>query len=372
MAAHRVSATPAWLCVSALLLVLAIPGCYSEEPQAKVKRIIILTNAVSPFWDAADVGAQEAARDFQLEKAGYRVVFVKNTKKTEGQIANLKQYAGADDVAAIAISVTDPNSIPLIREMRKLRKSGVKVITLDSDVDRSKDRDARFAYIGTDNIVGGRELGKCAKALLPDGGKYASFVGFKGQANAIERNEGFKQGAGAKFTQAEFLGDEVDLNKARKNVRIAIGNHPDLVCFVGIWSYNPPAIVDVLTSDEVNLRTDEKRDVKIVGFDAEPTAIRAMAEGHIDALVVQNPYQMGYQSVRLLKALLDDNQETIAKMFPNRTSDKKSGDLYNTGLKVVVPDENSPLKKDMFEESTEFLTLSEFQEWLKKYGLTGS
>lgn len=359
------------LCVACVALVafsmFSLSGC-SETPGAKKKRIIILTNAVSPFWDAADVGAQKAAKDLKLEDDNLQVVFEKNTKGTEGQIAKLKQYAGADDIAGIAISVTDPKSIPLMREMQKLRKAGVKVITLDSDVDRSEYRDARFAYIGTDNVQGGIELGRCAKGLLPKGGKYASFVGYKGQANAIERNDGFKKGAGPKFEVVEFLGDEVDQNKAVKNVRDAIDRHPEIVCFVGIWSYNTPRIVQVVTSDAVNIRDK----VKIVGFDAEPNAITAMAEGNVDALVVQNPYQMGYQSVKLLKAMLKDDQKTIDEMLPNMKSDKKAGDIFNTGLKVVVPDKDSPLKADMFEKSTEFLKLSEFQSWLKKYDLTGS
>ena len=350
-----------------LLAATLFCGCSGNDgPQ--VKRIIILTNAVSPFWDAADVGARNAGKDLKLEADGLRVVFEKNTKGIAGQIEKLRQYAGADDIAAIAISVTDPKSFPLMQEMRKLRKMGVKIITLDSDVDRGKYRDTRFAYIGTDNILGGKELGRCAKGLLPNGAKYASFVGYKGQANAIERNDGFKLGAGPKFTLTEFLGDEVDLNKARKNVRDAIDRNPGITCFVGIWSYNTPAIVQIVTSDAVNIRGK----VKIVGFDAEPTAISAMAEGNVDALVVQNPYEMGYQSVKLLQAMLTDDQTTIDKMFPKLKTDKENGDIYNTGLKVVVPDTGSPLKKEMFDDTTKFLKLSEFQDWLKKYRLTGS
>ena len=70
--------------------------------------------------------------------------------------------------------------------------------------------------------------------------------------------------------------------------------------------------------------------------------------------------------------MLADDQTTIDKMFPKLKTDKENGDIYNTGLKVVVPNKGSPLKKEMFEKTTEFLKLGEFQEWLKKYGLTGS
>src|SRR5207302_7034455 len=171
--------------------------------------------------------------------------------------------------------------------------------------------DTRYAFIGTDNLAGERELGKCAKNLRPEGGAYVTFVGRTGAQNAIDRIEGVRQGAGDKFKALDTMADETDLSRARENVRNAIRNHPTLNTLVGIWSYNAPAIADVVK--EMNNR----KQFVIVVFDAEPAAIERMAEGSIDAMVVQNPYQMGYQGVRLLKALVEDDQGTIHQLFPN-------------------------------------------------------
>jgi ribose transport system substrate-binding protein len=360
-----------WSALVALLAVSVVVGCGEDQPSSdgsasngKTKRIIILTNAVSPYWDAADIGAQNAAKELNVADSNYTVTIEKNTKKTEGQVTQLKQYLGAADVAAVAISVTDPNNQQLMRAMKQLRDSGVVVVTIDSDVDRSKFSNTRFAYIGTDNVVGGKELGQTVKGLLPNGGKYATFVGIKSQGNAIERNDGFDEGVGEKFTRVENLGDDVDDNKARKNVRDAYDRNNDIVAYVGIWSYNTPAIVDIVSE----LKIQDK--VKVVGFDADPPSIVAMGEGKVDAMVVQNPYEMGYQSVRLMKALLTDDTDTVNEMLPNHS--ESGGDIYDTGLRVVVPDENSPLKESDFRKTTEFMTLKEFQSWLDKYALTGS
>ena len=60
-------------------------------------------------------------------------------------------------------------------------------------------------------------------------------------------------------------------------------------------------------------------------------------------------------------------------MFPKMG--EKGGEQLDTGLKVVVPDNDKRLKSEMFTEfgnKVEFLKLSEFQEWLKKYNLTSS
>ena len=321
--------------------------------------MIILMNGNSPFWDAVRVGMQQAAQEL-----GANVSLETNDATPQGQINKLRQFRSQSGILAVALSATDAANAAIADEMRALREKGIHVITVDSDVDREKFRDARFAFIGTDNFEGGRQLGIAVRHLKPEGGLCATFVGRTGAQNAIERIGGFRDGAGEKFRHLDPLGDENDRTRARENVRSAIRNHPDLDVLVGIWSYNAPAIVDVV-------REMQNRDkFTIATFDAEPLAIEQMAAGDIDVMVVQNPFEMGYRAVRLMKALVDDDQAVIHEMFPNLG--EPDGDLNDTGLKIVVPDEKSPLKREMFGESTEFYTLGAFREWLAKYGLKGS
>lgn len=362
-----------WRWAAAGMLALAIAtGCGSSTRQASTadsasagdKRIIIMTNGNSPFWDAARVGLQEAEKDLGLNKAGYRAVLEVNDGTPQGQIDKLRQFASQSDIVAIGISPCDAANLAVAELMRDLKRKGVQVVTIDSDMDRDKLRDTRFAFIGTDNLSGGRELGKCIKNLRPDGGAYVTFVGRTGAQNAIDRIQGVREGAGDKFKALDTMADETDLTRARENVRNAILNHTDLNTLVGIWSYNAPAIADV-----VKERNDRDR-FTIVVFDAEPGAIQAMGERMIDAMVVQNPFQMGYQGVRLLKALVEQDKKTLGEMFPNQG--KPEGDVYDTGIKVVVPDQGSRLKPEMLDKKTQFLKLTDFRAWLTKYHLTGS
>jgi ribose transport system substrate-binding protein len=328
------------------------------------KRVIILTNGNSPFWDAGRAGMLDAERDLKLKEAGLKAVMETNDGTDRGQIDKLRQFATQDDIVAVGISVNTAGNEAIVEELRKLQKQGVKIVTLDSDVDRQMHRDARVAFIGTDNLVGGRELGKCAAGLLPEGGEYVTFVGITGAQNARERVGGFTEGAGPKFKSVDNMGDQNDRTRARENVRNAINNHPNLKVLVGIWSYNAPAIVDVVREKNARDR------FKIVAFDAEPAAIEGMGNGMIDAMVVQNPYEMGYQAIKLLKSLDKDDKAAVSEMLPHLG--KPDGDLYDTGLKVVVPDEGSPLKAEMFNKKTQFLKLAPFREWLKKYNLSMS
>jgi ribose transport system substrate-binding protein len=361
--------------VIAGLVAVMLGGCGGTGGETTssgdTKRVILLINGADPFWDAMLAGMQDAEKEFDLKAARLRVVRDVNDGTPKGQVDRLRQYANQSDIAAVAVSVTDSKNVAIANAMKECQRAGIQVITIDSDVDRQASRDARFAYLGTDNVVGGQELGKAAAGIRPDGGKYATFVGLKGAANAIERIGGFAEGAGRKFTQVENLGDDMDRSVARKNVQDALDRNPDLSILVGIWAYNAHAIVDVVTNRGIRDKT------AVVVFDAAPNAIADMQQGNIDAMVVQNPYEMGYQGTRLMKALVSGDEQTIREMFPSYDPKSKSfaepnGDVMTTGLRVVHPDSGSPLSKEMFAPATEFLSLSQFKKWLSEHNLTGS
>lgn len=159
--------------------------------------------------------------------------------------------------------------------------------------------------------------------------------------------------------------DGMDLIKARDNVRNAIQNHKDVVAQIGIWAYNAPAIADVVKE------TGTRNKFVVATFDAQDLAIAAMEQGNIDVMVVQNPFDMGVQTVRLLKAMIQEDKATLKQMFPNEGRD--DGDIYTTGLRVVVPDGKSAVDKELFDPKVvEHMVLPDFKAWLKKYGLHSS
>lgn len=337
----------------------------ASSAKGGTKRIILLNNTDSPFWDAARAGIKKAQEELKLSAAGFTASMDSNDGTETGQIEKLRQYGTQSDIAAVIISPISSTNPAIADELKKLKAKGVTIGCFDSDLD-AKFHQHREFYVGTNNIAGGKVLGTAAKMLKPDGAPYVQFVGVDSQQNAIERMDGFTSAVGEKFAQKDRKLDDADRNRARDNVRDVIAKYPDLSLLVGIWSYNAPAIVDVVK--EKNARDK----FTIVTFDAEAIAIQQMQEGMIDAMVVQNPFAMGFESVRYAFAKAKDDQETLKSMFPNMG--QPGGDILDTGLKVVVP-QGSPLKADMFEsfgKSVEFLDLSAFQTWLKQYDLTSS
>jgi ribose transport system substrate-binding protein len=319
-------------------------GGLTGRPPSEDFKIVILTNGSSPFWDACDRGLKDAG-----QKLGVRVELVRNDATEGGQIKRLEQLATQGDIKGIGVSVLESQASGVLEQMQALRAKGVKVITVDSD----GPREGREAFVGTNNLEAGRELGNLAAQLNPRGGKAVAFVGFLGAQNAQERIQGFKDGLGQMIELVDSMEDGVNEPKARNNVTAAIQNHPDVNILAGIWSYNAPAIADVISAN------GRRKDFTIVTFDAEPNAIVAMDQGLIDAMVVQNPYEMGYTGVTLLQRLIKGDQAGVDELL-------KGGDVVDTGLKVVVPDEASPIKGKWR------MTLETFKGWLAEKGLEGS
>jgi ribose transport system substrate-binding protein len=319
------------------------PGASGSGP-----RLMFISNSNADWWNAVEKGMKDGGAKF-----GAQVELRRNEGQPEGQIRLLEDALSLPDIQGVAVSVLEAESPGIADKMRELQAAGKVVIAIDSD----GQHDARRAYIGTNNHKAGEVAGKAAATLRPDGGKVAAFVGVASAANAIERREGFLAGAGPKFPKFEEVfedgGDKS--GRAQANVQTAISKYPDLGTFLGIWSYNGPRI-----AEEVSKFPDLRKKTTIVTFDLDELAVGMLDKGQIDATVCQNPYEMGYLAVRLLKALVEKDEKTVNEMLPGGT------DVIDTGVRVIVPTKDSPVKGD------NVIDIKAMKEWLESKGLKSS
>ena len=99
--------------------------------------------------------------------------------------------------------------------------------------------------------------------------------------------------------------DEDDRAKAIRNVEDTLVRHPDIAALVGLWSYNGPAILQGV-SDAGKLGQ-----VKIIAFDEEVPTLQGIKDGHIAGTIVQQPFEFGYQCVKLLVELADGDRSGV-------------------------------------------------------------
>jgi ribose transport system substrate-binding protein len=313
---------------------------------------MFITNGSSDWWNAVEKGMNDGAAEFKAQ-----VEMRRNEGDSARQIRLLEDVLSLPDIQGVAISVMEKDSPGIADKMRELKQAGKVVIAIDSD----GQTDTRRAYIGTLNRKAGEVAGRVAKTLRPQGGKVVAFVGTAGAANAIERREGFFAGAGDLFRVSkdrdalEVMEDNTDKSKAQSNVQTAVNKYPEAGVFLGLWSYNAHYI-----AEEVAKSPELRQRLTIVTFDLDELAGQDVAAGRIDATVCQNPYEMGYRGVRLLKALIEKDQKTIDEMLPGGT------DTIDTGVRVVVPKKDSPVKGD------NVLDIDAMKSWLSSKGLSST
>jgi ribose transport system substrate-binding protein len=313
-------------------------------------RFVFITNSNADWWNAVEKGMQDGGKEF-----GCQVELRRNDSTVQGQINKLREALSLPGVKGVAVSVLEADAPGIIDAMRELQKSGKIVIAIDSDV-AADAADARAAYIGTNNTKAGEVAGKAAALLRPEGGEVAVFVGTAAAANARERSEGFFAGAGPAFKKSAVWEDGNDFAKNQQNVQNAITKNPNLGLFLGLWSYNAPII-----AEEVANSPGLREKVTVVTFDLAEAAVSQLEQNRIDASICQNPYEMGFQGVKLLKALVEKDEKTVAEVLPD-------GKTRDTGVRVIIPKADSPVKA----LGENVLTIDEMKSWLASKGLKSS
>ncbi|MDR6287797.1 MULTISPECIES: sugar-binding protein [Inquilinus] len=308
-------------------LAAAVAAAFAIGPapaQAADKTIAFVVNGSSSFWTIANKGTDKAVSELK----GYSVEF-----KIPGQSSAAEQRQIVEDmlargVAGIGISPVDPdNSTALLNKAA----GQVPLFTFDSDAPKSD----RLLYIGTDNVAAGVQAGELIKKTLPDGGKIMLFVGTLGNANARERVEGIKKAiAGTKIEIVDIRTDDIDFAKAKRNVEDTLTKYDDLAMLVGLYSYNTPIIYDAMKA------AGKLGKIKVVGFDEDPVTLRGVQEGVIEGTVVQQPFEFGYQTVKLLAQYIEGDKSFIPadhlKIIPTRLIDSSNVADFQKTMKELL------------------------------------
>lgn len=291
-------------------------------------KIQIITNGISPFWDPMAVGMEKAASELD----GCSAEWAGPQNSEVGAQKQMVESALAKEVDGIAISCIEPEAS--VQIIQSIVDRGIPVITFDSDSPTSP----RLCYIGTNNFNAGKEAGKFAVEIMPDGGKVMGFVGNISAANARERRDGFAEAIkGSKVELVDVLDDNKDPSRARRNVEDAIAKRADLKGLLGLFSYNGPQIAQAIKGNK-----ELRARFKVISFDAEPVTLQELEAGNIDGTVVQKPYDFGYLSTKLLY-LINRKGWSEAKKEMNIPDDG----LYDTGVQVVTPQNLRQYKEDL-------------------------
>jgi ribose transport system substrate-binding protein len=289
------------------------------------KQLAFVVNASSDFWKLAEAGVKKA----QGELPNYELQFrypAQGTAAAQNSLMDDLVTAGVD---AIMISSADPkNSIDAFNRVA----GQVPLFTTDSDAPESN----RIAYLGSSNTDAGVQAGEeMVKAMAGKEGKCMGFVGFLGADNAKERIAGFKQAIEGKGIElVDVRGDDVDFTKARTNVDDVLVANPEINCMVGFYSYNPPKIYEALQA------AGKLGQITVVAFDEDPVTLGAVKEGSFASTVVQQPFEWGYQGMKLMAKYLEGDKSGVPAneliIVPTKVINKENVDAFEADLKAKI------------------------------------
>lgn len=307
--------------VTALAALIAImPACNNSSSTGPGKTgggkpyVAFVSNNSHEFWTIAKKGTEAAAKEFNVE--------VEFRTPTGGVADQHRIIEDLQTKGIQAIAVSPQDSANQVGYYKALNKK-LPVVAVDNDI---PDADARRCYIGTNNVTAGRAVGKMIKQAMP-GGKFMIFVGKLDAQNAQERRHGvvielaggeekckaeldqLKAGKyPIKFGNYELLDTRTDEESdavCQAKCEDALGKIGDLACIVGLWAYNPPAMLRAVKSQK------KVGKVIVIGFDENDETLDGIRAGECAGTVVQNPYDFGYESVRLMAGIVRGEANAI-------------------------------------------------------------
>lgn len=267
----------------ALVLVALLLGCGKQSTNKQLKIAVVPKGTTQTFWLSVKAGAEDAAKE-----AGAQIIWKGPAKETDvaGQKRIVENFIN-QGVDAIVMAACDENA--LVPTIKQADKAGIPVITIDSGVKS----DVPKSFVATDNVQGAREAGKALAGLIGKKGKVGLIPFVKGAATSNMREDGFKE-AIKDYKDIQLVSTLYSNSDVMQGMRVTedmLSANPDLA---GIFAANEGGAVGAARALSMRGKSGK---VKLVAFDASPAQVSALEKGTIQALIVQNPYEMGYDGV---------------------------------------------------------------------------
>jgi len=276
----------------------AAPTSYAAEPTIP----IIVKDTTSNYWQIVLAGARKAGKDLGVNVPE---LGAQSESDINGQISILEN-AVSEKPAALVISPTEFKALgkPIDEAAKK-----TPIIGIDSAADSK----AFTSFLTTDNVQGGRIAADgLAEGITAKYGKaegdVALITSLPGVGSLDQRAKGFKEELAAKYPRLKLVADKFADGQATTGLNIMtdlITANPDLR---GVFASN---LIMAQGAGQAIAENKKADTIKLIGFDSDDKLIGFLKDGTIYALVVQDPYRMGYDGIKT--ALAVSKGEKVAK-----------------------------------------------------------
>jgi ribose transport system substrate-binding protein len=278
-----------WVLGFALIFGSALAGGCGKKPEPVIA--VVGKAEGQPFWRAVHAGAVAAGNEL-----GVKILWSAPPSETDfTRQTNILDDLINQRVKGIALAPTNEESLVPIVE--RAWQEHIPVAIFDSGIGTEK----YLTYISTDNYRGGALAADRMGATLSKQGAVAMIGAAPGTVSTMERENGFRETIARKYPTLQIVGFQYSISDPSQCLAAAediLTQNPDLSAMFCSNGSGTECAVQAAKSHGVAGR------LKIIGFNSSPELIAGIDAGTIDALVLQDSFQMGYLAVKALAGQL--------------------------------------------------------------------
>jgi len=283
------------LLVLSLVLFAGLVGCNRQSQPAGPKRLVIAVvpkGSTHEFWKSIHAGAAKAAKELDVD------IIWKGPLKEDDREAQIKVVEDLVGRGVDGLVIAPLDDQAMRGPVNNATRAGIAVVVVDSPLAEGADF---VSYVATDNYNGGKMAGAELCRLLNGQGRVAMLRCAVGSASTTLREQGWSdamaQCPGVKVVSDNQYGGVTTESsfQVSENLISRLTNPDGTLGVEGIFCPNESSCFGMLRSLQ---NSGFAGKVKFVGFDSSTKLIEALTAGQIDALVVQNPFNMGYLGVK--------------------------------------------------------------------------
>lgn len=305
----------------ACVVLAAALGACSGKPgpaaQKKPLRLAVIPQGTThEFWKSIHAGAVKAAGEITAAGTPVEVVWKGPLREgdREQQIQVVEGFT-TQGVDGIAISPFDDKA--LVRPVEEAGKMGIPTVVFDSALAT----DEIVSFVATDNRKGGELAAQEMGRILGGKGKVLVLRYQEGSASTMLREEGFLGKMKEAWPGIEVLSSDQYAGATRDTAKRASENLLNRFGgeLNGIFTPNESSTGGMLLALQDIGKAGK---ITFLGFDSAPVFVEAMQARQLQGFVVQNPFRMGYLSVK-----------TMVDHLQGKPVDKR----IDTGVELVTP-----------------------------------
>ena len=309
--------------IAALLLSVLLTSLCACGKTEEIKVAVIVKSVDSDFWQNFKSGVDSAATEYNVS------VTFEGPENEEDYAAQNKMISRAAENGADVIVLSAIDRTRNAPTVNAAVRNGVQVITADSALDSS----LISLFIGTDNPEAGITAAKALESQFSAGDKIKlGIVGCTEKTeNILNRESGLRE-CFAGLENAEIVAAvsaDSNIESAESKTTELLQKYPEINALAGLNEWTTLGVGAAVK------KANAAGKIKTVGFDTNIISIGMLETGEMGALIVQNPFAMGYLSIKKAAELKNGEQPGEEAIYTAVTTVKKEN-MYDPDIQKIL------------------------------------